>query len=107
MGISNPRFPHRCRIYRMEGATSFESGEAKVLYEGECRKQTNTSLRTFRTSGVIKGDYSLSLPGTVGGILPGDLIDVTDRQGGWKGCMVSDAYAGNLGTTVYFNMGHN
>jgi hypothetical protein len=34
-----------------------------------------------KTDNVIKSDYLLSLPGIVEGILAGDLIDVTDRQG--------------------------
>lgn len=53
---------------------------------------------------MIKSDYLLSLPGIVEGILAGDLIDVTDRQGTFTQCMVTDSYAGNLGTTVYFNL---
>lgn len=101
--ISNPRHPHKCRIYRKVGATNFSKGEEAILYEGVCRKEGSTNLRTFKTNNVLKSDYLLSLPGTVEGILSGDLIDVTDRQGEFKGCMVTDAYAGNLGTTVYFN----
>lgn len=103
MPVSNPRHPHTCRIYRREGATNFSKGEVKVLYEGACRKEGSTNLRTFKTNNVLKSDYLLSLPGIIEGIHSGDLIDVTDRQGEIKGCMVTDAYAGNLGTNVYFN----
>jgi hypothetical protein len=34
-------------------------------------------------------------------IMAGMLIDVTDRQGTFEGLMISDAYAGELGTSVY------
>lgn len=103
MAVNNPRHPHVCRIYRKEGATNFSKGTEVVLYEGACRKEGSTNLRTFKTNNVLKCDYALSLPGIIEGIMSGDLIDVTDRQGEYKGCMVTDAYAGNLGTTVYFN----
>lgn len=105
--INNPRFPHTCTIYRMEGETSFSDGKKAVLYEGKCRKYGNTSLRTFKADNVIKGDYALSIPGTVSGIKAGDLINVTDHCGAFTGCMVTDCYAGNLGTTVYFNLSKN
>ncbi len=105
--VSNPRFPHTCKVYRLAEIDNFSDGEEIVLYEGKCRKNVNTSLRTFKTDGVIKSDYSLSIPGTVKGIRAGDLVDVTDMQGDFKACLVSDCYAGNLGTTVYFNVTQN
>lgn len=107
MRVSNPRHPHECVIYRMTDADSFGDGYKTVLYEGACRKEGSTNLRTFRTDNVIKSDYLLSLPGIIEGISAGDLIDVTDRQGTFKGCLVTDSYAGNLGTTVYFNLAKN
>lgn len=108
MAVSNPRFPHTCKVYRVLDVDNFSDEEnILVLYEGVCRKNVNTSLRTFKTSGVIKSDYSLSVPGTIKGINAGDLVDVTDMQGISKGCLVSDCYAGNLGTTVYFNEAKN
>lgn len=91
----------------MEGETSFKDGIEAVLYEGVCRKYGNSSLRTFKTDDVVKGDFALSVPGTVEGILAGDLIDVTDKSGTWERCMVTECYAGNLGTTVYFNLSKN
>ena len=107
MAVSNPRFPHHCRIYRMEGEDSWSGGTEKVLYDGECRKYGNDSLRTFKTGGVMYGDYAISVPGTVEGIRSGDLIDVEDRSVSWTRVTVTDCYSGNLGTTVYFNMPHN
>lgn len=103
----NPRHPHTCKIYRMEGETSFKDGTEKILYEGACRKYGNTSIRTLSSKNVVKGDYALSVPGTVSGIRAGDLIDVKDRQGAFSRCLVTDSYAGNLGTTVYFNIPKN
>ena len=105
--VNNPRFPHTCRIYRMDGETAFENGTERVMYEGECRKYGNSSLRTFKTSDVVKGDFALSVPGTVEGILAGDLLDVTDRSGMYEKCLITECYAGNMGTTVYFNMAKN
>ena len=78
-----------------------------ILYEGECRKYGNTSLRTFKTENVVKADYALSIPGVIEGIKTGYLIDVTDRVGTFTECMVADCYPGNLGTTVYFNLAKN
>ena len=101
MKENNQRHPHKCTVYRIIGEDSFSDGEKVILYEG------STNLRTFKTDNVIKSDYLLSLPGIVEGILAGDLIDVTDRQGTFTQCMVTDSYAGNLGTTVYFNLAKN
>lgn len=107
MAVNNPRHPHTCTIYRISGETSFDEGERTVLYEGVCRKEGSTNIRTFKTENVYKSDYLLSIPGTVVGILSGDMVDVTDRQGTFEGCMVVESYAGNLGTTVYFNLAKN
>ena len=103
--VLNPRFPHTCKVYRMEGETSFEDGKEIVLYEGECRKYINN--KNSSVNKVVEGSYALSLPGTVTGIVSGDLIDVTDRSGSYSECMVTECYAGNLGTTVYFDMAKN
>lgn len=131
------RFPHRCVIYSMSGETSFSDGERVVLWQGRCRKESNTSKRVFlrgsqRTTGqVIVSQYGLQLGAVVGGELPGDAnaaydgkegqecgavvagikpgmhVDVTDAQGELEHLLVSDAYCGNLGTTVYFENSDN
>ena len=110
----------------MGGASPFSDGEKSVLWEGRCRKESNTSIRTFKGSdSVIKSDYRVQLGALVGGELSGDadaaydgkqgeecgavvhgikagmFIDVTDAQGTFKGLTISDAYAGQLGTSVY------
>lgn len=105
--VNNPRFPHTCRVYRMEGESSFSEGEPVVLYEGCCNKYGNSSLRTFMSKNVIKGDYAVDIPGLVKGILPGDFLDYEDFSGSRKRCLVADGYASEMGTTVYFNLSKN
>ena len=126
LGEKFPRFPHTCVIYIIEDVTPFSEGEKVVIWKGRCRKESNTSVRTFRgTDSVIKADYRIQLGALVGGTLSGDadaaydgyegeecgavvngivagmFIDITDRQGDFVGLVISDAYAGNLGTTIY------
>ena len=122
------RFPHRCTIYTMNDATPFSDGEKSVIWTGRCRKESNTSIRTFNGSDhVIKCDYRVQLGALVGGNLDGDVnaafdgmigeecgavvkgikagmfMDVTDEQGEFELLTISDAYAGQLGTSVYCN----
>lgn len=124
------RFPHRCVIYVMNEPTGFETDEEvaalrSVVWEGRCRKESNTSIRTFKgTENVIKGDYRVQLGAVAGGELAGDMdaaydgkegeecgavvgglvsgmfIEVTDL-GGTRTLNVNDVYVGNLGTTLY------
>lgn len=104
MAVSNPRWPHTCKIYRIVGESSFSDGEIEVLYEGECRKYNNTSIRTFTgTSSVVTSDYALSLPGQVGGI-DGALCDVTDLNGTLLHVTITDSYPSNLGTTAQLSV---
>lgn len=125
LGKGLVRFPHRCTIYTMTGVTPFSSGERTVIWEGRCRKESNTSIRTFKgTDSVLKSDYRVQLGALVGGELSGDtnaaydgrtgeecgaivegimagmLIDVEDKQGEFEGLSISDAYASCLGTTL-------
>lgn len=122
------RFPHTCTIYSMGTVTPFSEGTKEVLWTGRCRKESNTSIRTFKAGdNVLTADYRVQLGSLVGGSLSGDanaaydgrageecgavvtgihagmLIDVTDRAGEHIGLTISDAYAGELGTTVYCN----
>ena len=106
--VDNPRWPHWCRIYRYEGVTNWDDGKLVVVYEGRCRKYGNTSIRTFEgNSGVMKADYALSIPGRIGGMRTGDLVDVEDRCGKVVGAILSDCHTGNLGTTAFFNLSKN
>ena len=122
LGNKFPRFPHRCTIYSIGDPTPFGEGEKVILWEGICRKESNTSVRTFRgTDSVLKSDYRVQLGCKVGepdaapdssrfgdevgaivkGIRAGMFIDVEDLNGTFEGLTISDAYCGNLGTTVY------
>ena len=123
------RFPHRCVIYTYTEVTPFSDGEKLVLWEGRCRKESNTSIRSFVGSeSVMKSDYRVQLGAVVGGDLAGDkdaaydgrpgeevgaivkglqsgmLMDVEDKGGEMKELSVTDVYAGNLGTSVYCNI---
>lgn len=90
----NPRFPHTCTIYRLQGVTSFKpQGDKVVVYEGVCRKSTSQSIRSFDTGVQATGkvdaaDYRISVPGIVKGIQKGDLVDVADLIGEEKGLRV-------------------
>lgn len=79
------RYPHSCRIIRLaESADPFsdKEDEAQVIYEGKCRRESSTNIRTFRTGSsqfgqVQYGDYRLSLPGCVR-LKKGDTIEWVD-----------------------------
>lgn len=108
MAVNNPRWPHTCKIYYKEESTNFKEGEEVVVYQGECRKYDNSSIRTFNgKDNVIKSDYALSIPGQVRGITTGMHVDVEDLVGFTKGMFVTDSYPTNLGTTVYINLSKN
>lgn len=105
MGI-NPRHPHYCVIYRIEGETAYSVGERLVVYEGVCRKYPG--YRPTEPDGVAKEIFALSLPVTYALDAPkelipreGDFIEVQDRLGEWKGSIKS-VMAGNLGTTIHW-----
>lgn len=104
MPVKNPRFPHHCTIYRIDGETSFNDGEKVVIYDGKCNRYGATSLRTFRTNFVVKGDYAIDLPGLVTGIDTGCFVDFEDYVGEFKECVVTDCYPTHMGTTLQFNL---
>lgn len=126
LGKNFTRFPHTCEIYYMNNSDPFSDGTRVVVWSGRCRKESNTSIRTFKgAESVIKCDYRVQLGALVGGSLDGDadaaydgrygeecgaivsgiksgmLMDVTDKQGTYEGLWISDAYASELGTSVY------
>ena len=107
LGENFRRFPHTCEIYTMTDPTPFSDGEKVTLWSGVCRKE-RMSDSTGRDS-VILADYRIQLGviengKEVGAIVPGITagmnIDVTDLQGNFK-LTVKDAYAGQLGTSVF------
>ncbi|MCM1295398.1 MAG: hypothetical protein NC311_07625 [Muribaculaceae bacterium] len=79
------RYPHSCRIVRLVESTdpfSDKEDEVEVIYEGKCRRESLTNIRTFRTGSsqfgqVQYGDYRLSLPGRVE-VKKGDTIEFVD-----------------------------
>lgn len=105
------RFPHTCTVYGVTGETPFVEGEKHVFYEGECHVYGSAMLRTFKQGGVIKGEYAVDIPKLVKGVNSGDLIDVTDYNGTFTGCVVTSSmpvvYGTREGTTVYFNIQKN
>lgn len=113
LGKNFRRFPHTCRITYFDGQiTSFDSDEEieakrKVLFEGICRKE-------YMSNGtgqdhVITADYRIQL-GTiendkevgavVEGIKAGMQLVVTDLSDTHT-LEIKDAYAGQLGTSVF------
>jgi hypothetical protein len=81
--------------------TGFESEEElkalkKVIWEGRCRKESNTSIRTFKgQENVLKGDYRVQLGALVGGNLAGDADAAPDgRTGEECGAIVCKVKAG-------------
>lgn len=96
-----PRFPHRCIIYKMKEPTGYETEEElkhlkEVVWTGRCRKESNTSIRTFKgQEHVLKGDYRVQLGALVGGSLPGDADAAPDgRDGEECGAVVCTVHSG-------------
>ena len=105
------RFPHTCKVYRIEEETPFNDGVESIFYEGVCNMYGSSTLRTFKQSGVIKGEYAIDIPFLVKGVNSGDLIDVTDYNGTFTACVVTNSmpvvYGKYEGTTIYFNLPKN
>ena len=113
--VNDPRYPHKCVIYRGEAASSFSpDGDVTILYEGECRKSGSTNIRTFNTGSnnlgkVDTADYRVSIPGIVAGIRKGDLISATDLLGTEDGMRIVYVAASAManGTEVFCNIASN
>lgn len=131
--ISNPRWPHHCKLYRLVGVSAFSEGEEEVLYEGDCRKYSNNSIRSFFTNTpagkILNADYAMSIPINGEGYLidekgnrrlvdgkevhydfdihAGEELSFADRQQSRKDLYITDVYVGNLGITIYFNYHKN
>ena len=107
------RFPHTCRICTVGEPTPFSDGEEIVVWEGVCRKELMSSGTGHDY--VIKADYRVQLGkvengkevgAIVEGILAGMVVTVTDLQGTHE-LTVKDAYAGQLGTSVFCDKANN
>ena len=101
LAMKFPRFPHRCIIYVMQEPNGTETEEElknlkKKVWEGRCRKESNTSIRTFKGQEyVVKGDYRVQLGALVGGHLEGDADAAPDGRNGEEcGAIVTNVRAG-------------
>lgn len=106
--VSNPRFPHSVRVYRVVGEDEFSPGEELLLYSGKCRNYTTRSSRTSMQT--ITSQYTLSIPSLVMA-KAGDRVQVTDYTGEYTG-VVTEATTNNIGdvtdvdyggTNIYWN----
>lgn len=114
--MTNPRYPHRCKVYRIAGADSFNpDGVLMELYSGKCRKSASDNIRTFNTGSNTMGkvdtvDYRISIPGIIAGIQKGDLVDVSDKIGeetGLRVVMYEYTEIGGGGTSLICNSPSN
>lgn len=115
------RFPKHCKVYDIGEPTPFSDGEKTLVWEGACRLESNTSIRSFtKSENVMMSDYRVQL-GTTGGaadaapdgktgqecgaivegITSGMIVEVVGY--GYE-LSVTDVYVGQLGTTVYCNV---
>lgn len=106
MGVSNPRHPHDCTVYReiIPDKPFGNKEDDIILYKGKCRKYINH--RTKMNENVIISEYMLSVPETLENVRAGDVVEVDDHSGHFKG-MVIDCYPGNMGTNIYWNNDKN
>lgn len=110
LGQNFRRFPHTCEIYTMEGVSDFSDGVKKVIFSGICRKER---MSDGTRDNVIIADYRIQLGNIingkevgaiVSGIRAGMIIDITDKQASFT-LTIKDAYAGQLGTSVFADAG--
>lgn len=115
------RWPHTCKIYEKSVSpyqtdisaafsTEEETPSENVVYEGKCYKYGASTMRTFKTDGVIKADFAVDIPELIKGVKGGFLIDVYDDCGEYLEMEISDLqpvrYGKFVGTTLYFNYAH-
>lgn len=109
--MSNPRYPHHCKIYRVAECDSFSDGETITIYDGICRKQSTTNIRSFKTGQsnigqVTYGDFRVSIPCKLANLKTGDIIDVTDELGVDSGMEVMSPAITNISegcTRLFYN----
>lgn len=120
--LRNPRFPHTCTIYRIEGVSAYSDGTKQVLYKGECRKYSG--YRATDPDGVAKEIFALSIPivyrmdnaygisyqGDVSRIeevnleakpSEGDVVEIVSPMGVFEG-RITQVMMGNFGTTIHW-----
>lgn len=120
--LSNPRFPHTCTIYRIEGVSAYSEGTKQVLYKGECRKYSG--YRATDPDKVSKEIFALSIPivyrmdntyelshqGDASKIevvnketrpSEGDVVEIASPMGIFEG-RITQVMMGNFGTTIHW-----
>jgi len=106
-------FPHWCRIYSYGTPDPFsvEDTEVTIHYEGRCRDEGNSAMRTYQTDGVLKADHALQIPSLVVGVpndarvdIKNDCVEITDRQ--VSSCQPF-RYGEMSGTTLFYNEAKN
>lgn len=118
--MNNPRFPHRCRIYKITGVSAFTDGTEEDVYLGQCRKYSG--YRATDPDGVAKELFSLSLPiiyGAEGAYSisdygdasqievvsgypeEGDVVEIETHVGNYEG-RITQIMTGNFGTTIHW-----
>ena len=120
--LRNPRFPHTCTIYRIEGVSAYSEGTKQVLYKGECRKYSG--YRATDPDGVAKEIFALSIPivyraddayglsyqGDASMIevvnletkpSEGDVVELISPMGTFEG-RITQVMMGNFGTTIHW-----
>lgn len=103
--IINPEFPHTCIIRRVSGVTPFKEGVSVTIYEGICRRESSSNIRTFKqgTSSVgqvVYGDFRICIPGNIP-IQKGDIADVDFIIGENKNCVITHPNPSALRTKRY------
>ena len=120
--LSNPRFPHTCTKYRIEGVSAYSEGTKQVLYKGECRKYSG--YRATDPDKVAKEIFALSIPivyrmdntyelshqGDASKIevvnketrpSEGDVVEIASPMGIFEG-RITQVMTGNFGTTIHW-----
>lgn len=104
-------FPHTCKIYRIIGEDEFTEGEEEIIYEGECRDEGNSAMRTYQTDGVMKSDHAVQIPHLVVGVTNECKIDIKNDCVELKDMTLTNCqpfrYGKRVGTTVMYNEAKN
>lgn len=100
--VDNPRWPHRCRIYREIKRDVFSDElETVELYSGCCRSYTR--YRSSESNGVLSSTPTLSIPLKTFDWetcpMAGDLVEVERGNQTIEGEVV-DFEPNNLGTDI-------
>lgn len=101
----NPEFPHACVIRRIISVDSFHDEKSKVIYEGECRRESSANIRTFEQGSSTLGqqvyvDFRVSIPGKWE-IQKGDIINMDFGIGSQENGIITRPNVSALKTAKY------